>query len=75
MGVFDEYRAFYFRHPRTMNFGMLYFSFALVLVFGKFPEKFTFNSSQTSYEFNRRARRLFIPYSLASYKFRFPQSQ
>lgn len=72
MGVFDEYRALSFKYPRVMNFYMLYAASFFVLFIGKGYEKLTFRSHEDSYEAKRRARRLFIPYSLLSYKYRFP---
>lgn len=72
MGVFDEYRAFYFKHPRTMNFYMLYACFFFAMFAGKGFEKMNMKGAAASYERNRRARRLFMPYSLVSYKWRFP---
>jgi hypothetical protein len=38
-------------------------------------EKLTVAGVQKKYEVNRRLRRFFIPYSLVSYKWRFPQHQ
>jgi hypothetical protein len=75
MGVFDEYRALYFKHPRTMNFFMLYTTVAVFLFFGKGFEKLALQAEQTKWENSRRLRRAFIPYSLVSYKWRFPVNQ
>eukprot|EP00347_Sterkiella_histriomuscorum_P000288 403376457 len=75
MGMFDEYRAFYFKHPRTMNFYLLYSAFFLALFAGKGFEKMAVHGDQIKYERNRRLRRAFIPYSLISYKWRFPTNQ
>lgn len=74
LGVFDQYRAFAFKQPRTMNFIMMYTGFVAVLFFGKGFEKIGANwgSQQGRYESNRRARRFFVPYFLVSYKWRFP---
>jgi hypothetical protein len=73
LGVFDQYRALAFKQARTMNFVMMYTGFVAVLFFGKGFEKIAVTGGeQTTYESNRRARRFFIPYFLASYKWRFP---
>ena len=74
MGVFDEYRALCFKQPRAMNFWMMYTGLFAVLFFGKGIEKLSIRSTghQSAYESARRARRAFIPYFVANYKWRFP---
>lgn len=74
MGVFDEYRALFFKYPRVMNFNYMYGIMFFFLFVGKGYEKIIARGKQNSYELNRRARRLFIPYSLISFRWRFPTS-
>ena len=75
LGVFDVISNYRFTYPRTSNFYFIYASLALILYFGKGFEKMNMSGNQSSYENRRRARRLFVPYSLVSYKWRFPVSQ
>ena len=73
MGIFDSYRALCFTTPRAMNFYMMTVGWVAMLFFGKGMEKIAIRGSEhTRYEGYRRARRFYIPYFLASYKFRFP---
>jgi len=73
MGVFDEYRALCFKQPRMMNFWMMNCIMLSLLYFGKGFEKISLSGGpQAVYESSRKARRMFIPYFLASYKWRFP---
>jgi len=58
-----------------MNFYMLYAGCFWVLFLGKGYEKIVFSGRHVEYERNRRARRLFVPYSLVSYRWRFPVNQ
>ena len=75
MSVFDEYRALCFKQPRAMNFWMMNMGFIAVLFLGKGVEKLAIKGSAADkYETARRARRFFIPYFLAGYKFRFPKN-
>ena len=74
MGVFDEYRALAFKYPRAFNFWYLYCMCAAVMFLGKGFEKLAVQSDQTNYEWRRRARRFFMPYSVVSYKWRFPEA-
>ena len=75
MGVFDEYRNLSFKYPRAMNFFMTYSIIVAIMYFGKGFEKMAMQGEQSSHEWNRRARRFFMPYSLVSYKWRFPSNQ
>ena len=73
MGVFDEYRALCFKQPRWMNFYMMNMAMLAFLFLGKGVEKLCLaGGPKSTYETSRRARRFFIPYFLASYKWRFP---
>lgn len=75
MSVFDEYRALCFKQPRMMNFFMMNMCVVFFLFMGKGIEKISLYSTghQATYETGRRARRLFVPYFLANYKWRFPE--
>ncbi|CDW85797.1 UNKNOWN [Stylonychia lemnae] len=75
MSVFDQYRSLCFTSPRLMNFYMLYASFFFALFLGKGYEKIVFQGKHVEHERDRRFRRFFIPYSLVSYKWRFPVNQ
>lgn len=75
MGVFDEYRALCFKHPKFMNFYLLYVGTFFVLFLGKGVEKLTMRGEANTYEFKRRASRLFIPYWLVGYQWRFPENK
>ncbi len=75
MGIFDEYRALCFKSPRAMNFYMMNVGFIAILFFGKGMERLSMASAATKYEQGRRARRLYVPYFLAGYKFRFPENK
>ena len=39
LGMFDKYRQLAFKHPRTMNFYMMYMGLVGVLLVGKGVEK------------------------------------
>ena len=73
MGMFDEYRALCFKSPRLMNFLMMYTGLVALLFFGKGIEKLCVQGEASRYEQARRARRFYLPYFLASYKFRYPE--
>lgn len=77
MSVFDEYRAFGFKKPRLHNFYMMYMGFIAVMVFGKGMEKIAARDAKDArnWETQRRLHRFFIPYSIASYKWRFPENK
>jgi hypothetical protein len=75
MGVFDEYRALCFKSPRMMNFFMMYAGMVALLYLGRGMEKLCMSGEATRYEQARRARRLYLPYFVASYKFRFPENK
>ena len=72
MGAFDEYSALRFKYPRAMNFWMMNVGMFAIMFFGKGIEKLSMQGHQTTYETARRARRFYVPYFLASYKWRFP---
>jgi hypothetical protein len=72
MGIFDEYRALCFTHPKAMNFYMMYIGVFFIMFYGKGCEKMVMHGRQTNYEFARRARRLFMPYLALNYKWAFP---
>ena len=72
LGIFDVYSNYRFSYPRAFNFYFLYGMFGIVLFFGKGFEKINFKGPQNKYEFKRRARHFFIPYSVIGYKWRFP---
>ena len=73
MSIFDKYRGLCLTSPRLMNFYMMNMIWMSFLFFGKGVEKLALNSGEnTRYESFRRARRFYIPYCFASYKFRFP---
>jgi len=58
-----------------MNFLMMYTGMVALLYFGRGMERLCMSGEATSYEQARRARRFYIPYCLASYKFRFPENK
>jgi hypothetical protein len=57
-----------------MNFYMMYLSIFAILVLGKGVEKISMRGAQNDYELKRRAKRFFIPYSICSYRWRFPEN-
>jgi hypothetical protein len=75
MGVFDTLSAYRFSYPRAMNFFMMYGCIFFTLFLGKGYEKMTMRGKQGEWENARRSRRFFMPYSLVSYKWRFPKNQ
>ena len=75
LGVFDEYRALCTKSPRMMNFFMMYTGMLAMLYFGRGIERLCMAGEATRYEETRRARRFYVPYFLASYKFRFPENK
>ena len=75
MGIFDEYRALCFKSPRAMNYYMMNMGLVAVLFFGKGIERLAMYGESTKYESARRARRFYIPYFMAGYKFRFPENK
>ena len=73
MGIFDQYRGLCFSSPRLMNFYMMNMVWISMLFFGKGMEKIALTGGDNiRYESFRRARRFYIPYFIAGYKFRFP---
>lgn len=74
MGLFDEYRSLCFKYPRMMNFYMMNMGLIFILFVGKGVEKLSMRGPQNDYEAKRRLRRMFIPYSLCNYKWRFPEN-
>ena len=75
LGIFDEYRALCFKSPRLMNFYMMYGGLLAILYFGKGMERLCMYGEATRYESERRARRFYLPYFIASYKVRFPENK
>jgi hypothetical protein len=58
-----------------MNFYMMNCGLVAIMFLGKGVEKLSASTEAASYEQARRARRFYIPYFVAGYKFRFPQNQ
>ena len=75
MNVGNSYRAYYLKHPRTVNFFSIYFLAMGVLLITRGAEKFTFRGATDVYELKRRARRFFVPYWMTSYRWRFPVNE
>lgn len=73
--IFDEYRALCFKYPKAMNFYMISLTFFFFMILNKGAEKISMRGEANSYEFKRRLRRLFIPYSLVGYQWRFPENK
>lgn len=58
-----------------VNFALLMSGF-VIATFLVGPDKFVMTDRRTKmYETNRRARRMFIPYSLVGYRWRFPANK
>ena len=74
-GIFDEYRALCFKKPKLMNQYMMYMGMFFILFYGKGIEKITAQGNQSCYEVKRRARRMFLPYAVLSYRWAFPANQ
>lgn len=72
LGLWDEYRALFFKKPKLMNQYLMASCLIFFYVSGKGCEKMTMHGEQTNYEFKRRAKRAFIPYTLLSYRWGFP---
>ena len=72
LSSFDMFRSLYERHPKWINYYLLNAFVVTALIVGKGAENITSKQGRVArYELRRRARRLFIPYSLMGYKWRF----
>ena len=72
--MFDQVRLSMQKHPKPSNGIMMMSSFVVLLCLGNGAEKLsTQNSVGRQYEKLRRANRLYMPYFLADYSYRFPQ--
>ena len=72
--AFDWLRNGMASNPRTFNYASMMFCFFGVFMLGNGADKLTVSQGlRTKYERYRLSQRMFVPYCVADYSYRFPQ--